>query len=63
MFKMEATHLRGNRWAIRTAGQLGTCGSFPFLWTVRYVTAGSAEEAMHKFERPLIPFDTMARRR
>ena len=39
--KLEATRLRGNRWAVRPEGQLGTCGSFPALWTVTYVNAPS----------------------
>lgn len=48
---MEATHLRDNRWAVRPAGQLGTCGFHPQPWTVIYVTASSAIEALRKAKR------------
>lgn len=48
---LEATHLRGNRWAVRPKGQLGTCGWFPQAWTVIYVNASSAQEAIRKTER------------
>lgn len=48
---LEATHLRGNRWAVRPAGQLGTCGFHPEPWTVRYVTARNAEDAVRKSAR------------
>jgi len=46
--KYEATRLRANRWAVRPHGQLGTCGSHPFLWTVKYVNAQTASEALKK---------------
>ena len=48
---LEATPMREGRWAVRPAGQLGTCGSWPFLWTVRYVSAESASEAIAKARR------------
>jgi len=44
----EATHLRGRQYAIKPAGQLGTCGWYPIPWTVQYVIAGSAPEALMK---------------
>jgi len=44
----EATHLRGNRWAVRPLGQLGTCGWHPVPWTVQYINARSADEAVRK---------------
>ena len=44
----EATHLRDRCYAIRPAGQLGTCGWCPIPWTVQYVTARSASEALMK---------------
>ena len=46
--KLEATHIRGNTWAIRPEGQLGTCGSYPKLWNVQYVKARTAAEAIKK---------------
>lgn len=49
--ELEATHLRGNRWAVRPKGQLGTCGWYPIPWTVEYVNARSAEEAVEKANR------------
>lgn len=45
---LEATHLQGNRWAVRPKGQLGIWGSYPVLWAVIYVNAHSAEEAIKK---------------
>jgi len=48
--EMEADHLRGNRWAVRPLGQLGTGGWHPIPWTVVYVNAFSAKEAMKKAE-------------
>lgn len=45
---MEATHLYSNCWAVRPAGQLGTCGFFPAPWTVVYVKAQSAAAAIAK---------------
>lgn len=44
--ELEATHLRGHDYAVRPKDQLGTCGSWPFLWTVQYVSARSAEKAI-----------------
>lgn len=49
--RLEATHLRGRRYAVRPIGQLGTCGWYPFSWTVVYVNAGSAEHAIAKARR------------
>ncbi len=46
--KLEATELRNGRWAVRPEGQLGTCGWHPQPWTVQYVTARSADEAIKK---------------
>jgi hypothetical protein len=46
--QLEATHLRGNRWAVKPVDQLGTCGSFPKLWTVQYINARTAAEAVAK---------------
>ncbi len=51
--KLEATHLRDNRWAVRPEGQLGTCGWHPKPWTVIYVKARSADEAIKKAEKVL----------
>lgn len=48
---LEATHLRGNRWAVSPIGQLGTCGWYPVAWEVEYVTARSAKEAIQKVNR------------
>jgi hypothetical protein len=46
--KLEATHLRGNLWAVKPENQLGTCGWYPRPWTVQYIRARSAEEAVRK---------------
>ena len=46
--RLEATDLRGGRYAVRPIGQLGTCGWYPFAWTVRYVNARSAADAIRK---------------
>ena len=44
----EATHLRGNLYAVKPTGQLGTCGWYPYAWTVQYVHAMNAIEAVRK---------------
>lgn len=46
--KLEATHLREDIYAVRPQGALGTCGWAPEPWTVQYVRARSAEEALRK---------------
>ena len=46
--QMEATLLRGKKYAVRPAGQLGTCGFYPVPWTVEYVNARSEREALWK---------------
>ncbi len=46
--RLEATALRAGQYAVRPASQLGTCGWYPFAWTVRYVRARSAAEAIAK---------------
>lgn len=48
---LEATHLRDNLWAVRPKGQLGTCGWHPQPWTVVYVKAATAAEAIRKAKR------------
>ena len=45
---LEATNLRDNRYAVRPAGQLGTCGWHPRPWTVVFVTASSPEQAVRR---------------
>lgn len=49
--KFEATHLRNSLWAVRPEGQLGTCGFYPEPWTVHYVSAPTAEQALAKAAR------------
>lgn len=49
--KYEADHLRGNRWAVRPEGQLGTCGFYPKAWQIVYVNARSESDALRKAER------------
>lgn len=50
--KLEATHLRENRWAVRPIGALGTCGWIDGKpWNVIYVNASNAEAAIRKAER------------
>lgn len=46
--RLEVTHLRDNRYAVRPDGQLGTCGWFPFSWTVVYVRARNPAAAVDK---------------
>jgi hypothetical protein len=48
--KMEAIHLRANRWVVRPFGQLGTCGWRPTAWRAKVVTARSETEALIKAE-------------
>lgn len=45
---LEATHLRGNTYAVRPAGRTGTCGFSPVPWTVQYIKASSAMRALAK---------------
>ena len=46
---LEATHLRGNRYAVRPAGALGTCGWIDGkTWQVAYVSAKNAADAVRK---------------
>lgn len=51
MLELEATQLNGGRWAVRPKGQLGTCGWYPQPWTVAYVKAATADEAIRKARR------------
>lgn len=51
MIELEATQLRANRWAVRPKGELGTCGWCPQPWTVVYVKAATAAEAIRKARR------------
>lgn len=44
-------HLRGRTYAVRPAGQLGTCGWWPEAWEIVYVTADSPEHALRLAER------------
>jgi len=43
-----ATHLRGNRWAVKPYGQCGTCGFHPVGWDVVYVNAPHEGAAIAK---------------
>lgn len=45
---LEASELRSGRWAVSPAGQLGTCGFYPYPWTVQYVTAGNPADAIKR---------------
>ena len=61
--ELEATELRNGQWAVRPAGQLGTMGWHPYPWTVVYVRAPNAGEAVRKAARtakmvPAIPVAT-----
>ena len=53
--KNEAVHLRGNRYAVRPVGKLGTCGwhSDGRPWAVTYTDARSADDAVKKVEARL----------
>lgn len=47
--KLDATHLRGNVWAVRPQGALGTCGWIEGIpWTVVYIRARDASQAIFK---------------
>jgi len=47
--QLEATPLRGNRWAVRPINRLGTCGWIKGqAWSVIYVTAKTQQEALRK---------------
>lgn len=46
--EMEATHLRGNHYAVRPKEQLGTMGWHPCAWSVQFINANSKEEALRK---------------
>lgn len=50
-YQLEATHLRGNLYAVRPVGQLGTMGWHPVAWTVQYIRAKSPALAVAKAER------------
>jgi len=50
-YEMEATPLRDGQWAVRPKGQLGTCGWHPYPWTVVYVKARNAQDAINKARR------------
>lgn len=43
---LEAVEVRNYTWAVRPAGQLGTCGFHPVAWTVEYVNAKTGELAI-----------------
>ena len=49
--ELYALHLRGTLYAVRPAGQLGTCGFYPCAWTVHYVHAKSAAHALARSRR------------
>lgn len=55
--KLEAEQLRDNRWVVRPEGQLGTCGWYPYAWTIEYVNANSASEALRKARHARADFD------
>jgi len=55
MDKLEATELRNGTWAVRPAGQLGTCGWHPRPWTVIYVKARTAAQAIAKARKTKAP--------
>ena len=46
--RLEATPLRNGFFAVRPQGQLGTCGFYPRAWTVQYLRAQSAAQAVAK---------------
>jgi hypothetical protein len=48
MYVLEATELRPGLYAVRPKGQLGTCGFYPCAWTVQYIKASSAAEAVRR---------------
>ena len=42
MYRLEAIRLR-NCWAVKPLGQLGTCGYYPYPWTVVFVPLPKAK--------------------
>ena len=44
--QLSAVHLRNSTYAVRPAGQLGTCGWVPVPWEVIYVHAHTANQAV-----------------
>ena len=47
--KLEAAHLKDNKYAVRPAGALGTCGWIEGQpWDIMYVHANSPEDAVEK---------------
>src|SRR5450631_3372223 len=50
MSELEATEIQPGRYAVRPTGQLGTCGSYPYVWTAVYVNARYPAHAVHKVE-------------
>ena len=48
IYELEADQLSSGRWAVRPKGQLGTCGYYPYAWTVAYVKAFTAEGAIKR---------------
>ena len=50
--KLEATHLRDRRYAVRPEGAVGTCGWIDGQpWQVIYVTAASPEQAVARAQK------------
>lgn len=47
-----AEHMRDNRWVVRPAGALGTCGWINGIpWSAIFVNASNASQALRKAER------------
>lgn len=45
---LTATPLHPRRWAVRPAGQLGTCGWFPRPWAAVFVSAPTPADAIRR---------------
>jgi hypothetical protein len=50
--ELEAVEIRLGRYAVRPAGQLGTCGTSPVLWSVVYINASSPAAAIRRTLNP-----------
>lgn len=43
--QLDAIQLRSGEWVVKPEGQLGTCGSYPFLWTAQFVKKARGPES------------------
>lgn len=46
--KLDAVKLKSGEYLVRPQGELGTCGSYPFLWTGQIVIARNEDHAIQQ---------------